>query len=378
LEVADRRRTDSFPQPPSLQRKSLKSAQQVEMLCKLPDVKKCLPKAGFLTILFLNISLLGWTPAAKAQAQLPTAEQTGGKISGTVLLKKGNRPASQVAVKLKSHAAGIFRSVLTDLEGHFEVRSLPPSTYEIVVDEPGYEPAQASAQLDGSNSPLVLYLNSPSTTQTVSNGYTVSARELRIPGKARNEYVKGLGSLTKKDYAASLSHFAKAAQAFPEYYEAYYHAGVAETTLGHLDEAMQAFQKAIDLSGGKYAWAEFGIGYLFYMQGKTEEAITVLHRGLEKDEGSADGYFILGLALLRLNRLDEAERSAREALLRNANFADAYLVLADVSGRRREYREQLQGLDTYLKLAPNGAESANVREAREIVLRMLAQLHPEN
>src|SRR5438093_12577087 len=32
---------------------------------------------------------------------------------------------------------------------HFEVRSLPPSTYEIVVDEPGYEPAQASAQLDG-------------------------------------------------------------------------------------------------------------------------------------------------------------------------------------------------------------------------------------
>jgi len=143
------------------------------MLCKLQDFEKLSLKAALLPILFLNISLMAWAPMAMAQAQLPTDEQAGGKISGTVLLKKENRPASQVAVKLKSHAAGIFRSVLTDLEGHFEVRSLPPSTYEIVVDEPGYEPAQASAQLDGSSSPLVLYLNPPNATQSKRNSYTV-------------------------------------------------------------------------------------------------------------------------------------------------------------------------------------------------------------
>src|SRR5260370_40159356 len=107
-----------------------------------------------------------WVPTTMGQVQLPTDEQELGKISGTVLLKKGNRPASQVAVKLKSHAAGIFRSVLTDFAGHFEVRSLPPSTYEIVVDEPGYEPAQTSAQLDGSASNLVLYLNSSNLPST--------------------------------------------------------------------------------------------------------------------------------------------------------------------------------------------------------------------
>jgi tetratricopeptide (TPR) repeat protein len=346
------------------------------MRCKLQNIKKLPQIAGFLFILLLQMTAIVWAPVAKAQ--VPNSEPSDGTISGTVLLRTSNRPASQVAVKLKSHVAGIFRSVLTDLEGHFEVRSLPLSTYEIVVDEPGYEPAQTSARLDGSSSKLVLYLNSSSTAQTQRNNYTVSTRELRIPGKARSEYAKGLGSLTKKDFTGGVSHFTKAAQAFPEYYEAYYHAGVAETTLGHLDEAMQAFQKAIDLSGGRYPWAEFGIGYLFYLEGKTEEAITVLHRGLEKDENSADGYFILGLALLRQNRLDEAERSAREVLLRNANFADAYLVLADVYGRRREYREQLQGLDAYLKLEPNGAESAHAREARAVILKILAKLHPED
>src|SRR6266481_1822105 len=348
------------------------------MLCKLQDFEKLSLKAALLPILFLNISLMAWAPMAMAQAQLPTDEQAGGKISGTVLLKKGNRPASQVAVKLKSHAVGIFRSVLTDLEGHFEVRSLPPSTYEIVVDEPGYEPAQASAQLDGSSSPLVLYLNPPKPAQSKWNGYTVSARELKIPDKARKEYVKGLGSLGKNDLAESVSHFTKAAQAFPEDYEAFYHIGVAETRRGRLEEALAAFQKAIDLSAGRCAWAEFGIGYLLYVEGKTEEAVTTLRRGLEVDANSPDGYTILGMVLLRLDQPDEAEKCAREALLRNPNFAQAYLVLSDAYGRRREYRAQLQGLDSYLKLEPNGADSEHARQARELVQGLLTRVPPEN
>ena len=114
------------------------------MLCKLQNVKKLCLRIAFLSILVFNVTAIVWAPLARAQAS--SSEHTDGIISGTVLLKESHRPASQVAVKLKSHAAGIFRSVLTDLEGHFEVRSLPPSTYEIVVDEPGYEPAQASTQ----------------------------------------------------------------------------------------------------------------------------------------------------------------------------------------------------------------------------------------
>lgn len=348
------------------------------MLCKLQDVTKWPLRAGVLPTLFVSMSLIVWAPTAMAQTQLANIEQTGGKICGTVLLKKGNRPASQVAVKLISHAAGIFRSVLTDLEGHFEVRSLPPSTYEIVIDEPGYEPAQASAQLDGSTSPLVLYLNAPNKTPIERNNFAVSVRDLRIPGKARNEYVKGLGSLEKKDLAGSVNHFMKAAAAFPEYYEAYYHLGVAKTRQGLLDEAMPAFQKAIDLSGGRYAWAEFGIGYLQYQEGKTEEAITTIRRGLEVDENSPDGYLFMGMALMQLNRVDEAEKCAREALLRNPSFAEAYLLMSDVYGRRREYREQLQGLDAYLKIEPKGADSEHVRQTREVLLRIVAKLQSAN
>ena len=341
------------------------------MLCKIQNVKKWPQIAGFLSFLLLSVTSIVWAPVTKAQ--VPNSGPDEGTISGTVLLRTSNRPASQVAVKLKSHVAGIFRSVLTDLEGHFEVRSLPPSTYEIVVDEPGYEPAQTSARLDSASSKLVLYLDSPATAHPERSRYTVSARELKIPGKARNEYAKGLGSLAKQDLAGSAEHFLKAAQAFPDYYEAFYHIGVVKTRQGLLGEALPAFQKAIDLSGGRYAWAEFGIGYVQYVQGKSEEAVATIRRGLEVNENSPEGYLFLAMALLRLNRLDEAEKSAREALLRNPSLAQAYLVLSDAYGRRKEYLEQLQGLEAYLKLEPNGAESQSARRAEEMVKGIIAK-----
>ena len=355
------------------------------MRYEFATTEKCNPPAGFSPKFFLKILLnLVVIPVAlmigtaSAQGQVSNSETSEGIISGTVLLRTSNRPARQVAVKLKSHVAGIFRSVLTDVEGHFEFRSLPPSTYEIAVDEPGYEPAQTSARLEGASSNLVLYLDAPGAAQTVRNTYAVSTHELKIPGKARNEYAKGLGSLTKNEFATSVNHFTKAVEAFPDYYEAYYHIGVVKTRQGLLDEAMPAFQKAIDLSGGKYAWAEFGIGYLQYLGGKSEEAVTTIQRGLEIDRNSADGYLFLGMALLRLNRLDEAEKSGREALLRNPKLAQAYLVLSDAYGRRQEYLAQLQGLEAYLKLEPNGADSQNARRAREVVQEILARRNAEN
>src|SRR5437879_13422150 len=175
------------------------------MLCKLQNIKKVCPAAGFLANLLVTTATVAWAPTAKAQA--PTSERTEGIISGTVLLKAGNRPASQVAVKLKSHAVGIFRSILTDYEGHFEVRNLPPSTYEIVVDEPRYEAAQTSTQVDGTAAKLVLYLNSSNSPPAEKNRYTVSARELSIHGKARSEYENGVERLTKRDLAGRLGNY---------------------------------------------------------------------------------------------------------------------------------------------------------------------------
>ena len=132
------------------------------MQLEVSRVEKSCQGAKFLLLLllsfFLNLTLIVWTPSAKAQVS--SFENAGGEISGTVLLEADKRPATQVAVSLKSRAAGIFRSVLTDLEGHFKVQNLPRGTYDIAVDEEGYEAAQTSAQHDGPSAKLVVYLKS--------------------------------------------------------------------------------------------------------------------------------------------------------------------------------------------------------------------------
>ena len=277
--------------------------------------------------------------AADQQAASPKTQAASGTISGTVYLPGSKEPASQVAISLKSHEAGVFRSILTDYDGCFEVSGLPAGRYEVTIEEQGYQTYRSTAEFDGSLLKLELHLASLMPPQPVQIANTVSVRELAIPGKAQEEYRKGLVSLAKKQLANSLKHFASAVRAFPGYFEALYHQGIVETDLGHPEAAMQDFQMASELSGGRYARAQFGMGYLYYLQGNAAQAESITRRGLELDPDSADGYVILGMTLLRLNRTDEAERSAREALLRDPNHADAYLVLADTCARRQNYRQ---------------------------------------
>lgn len=334
----------------------------------------------------LSLALFASAPTVRAQE---AASQQGGSpktasqdasrtISGTVYLPGGSEPASQVAVSLKSHAAGVFRSILTDYDGHFEVSGLSAGTYEVTIEEQGYQPYRSTAEFDGSSLKLELHLAPLAPTQPFQSANTISVRELAIPGKAQEEYRKGLVSLAKKELVESLKHFASAVRAFPGYFEAIYHQGLVEADLGHEEAAMQDFQTAVNLSGGRYAKAQFGMGYLYYLQGDAAQAESLTRRGLELDPDSADGYVILGMTLLRLNRVEEAERSAREALLREPSKADAYLVLADSCVRRRNYQGQVQALDTYLKLDPNGPASQRAREVREVAQKVLDRIQSQS
>jgi hypothetical protein len=126
------------------------------MLYETRKHEKRLLRANFLPILFLNLALTSFIPHAKAQSA-EAAEPTG-TISGTVLSQGDNRTLSQIAVGLKSHEAGVFHSMLTDYDGHFEVAGLPLGSYEINVEETGYDTVRTKAQLEGPSLKLVLYM----------------------------------------------------------------------------------------------------------------------------------------------------------------------------------------------------------------------------
>lgn len=203
---------------------------------------------------------------------------------------------------------------------------------------------------------------------------TVSVRELRVSSKAKEKIDKGLKRLEKRDPEGSLRHFAEAIAAAPDFYEAYYDQGVAEVQLGRNQEALNSFQKAVALSDGRYPQAEFGCALVLTRQGKIVEAERVVRHGLEAGADISDGHIVLALTLLEQKRLEEAERSAREALLLGQpGSAKGHLILADVQGERGDYRGQARELDAYLKSYPEERNRKRLESIRDIVEKLAAK-----
>jgi tetratricopeptide (TPR) repeat protein len=195
---------------------------------------------------------------------------------------------------------------------------------------------------------------------------TVSVRDLGIPAKAFEDFQRGLQELGKQETVRSIRSFTKAIEKYPQYYEAYYHLGVAERRLGQDDKAMASFQTAIDLSNGKYALAEYGYALLLAKTGKTKDAEQSVRYGLELDQNRPIGEVVLATVLLTEHRVDEAEKHAREALSLDSNACDAYLVLAALHGQRGEYADEVQDLDSFLTIEPNSARTQMIKGIRDV------------
>jgi len=245
---------------------------------KLQNLNRPLFQTEFFLLILLSMATIGaGHPAREPRIRAPLPRLHDLRDSA---FEGEHRPASQVAVTPRSKPAGVSRCVLTDTEGHFEVQGLPLATYDVVVDEPGYEPAQSTVRLEGSSSELVLYLNTPSAAQSPRTNYSVSVRELRMPDKARSEYQKGLACLRKNEFAGKRGASYESGSGLPR---------ILRGSLSHRSRADKQGHRKSDVRVSKghrpewwqFAAAQFGIGYLHYLQGKSEEAVTAVRRGLK-------------------------------------------------------------------------------------------------
>lgn len=112
--------------------------------------------------------------------------------------RRGNRPIGGALVGIRSLPGGAFVSVLADGSGRFQLRGLDPGMFEIIMEEPGYEPVRETLRLNGPASPLELHVRASNPSPLRRTDYVVSASELKIPKKARGTFEKGLERLQKR------------------------------------------------------------------------------------------------------------------------------------------------------------------------------------
>lgn len=215
-------------------------------------------------------------------------------------------------------------------------------------------------------------ISNPSA-RTQEQKATVSVRGLQIPAKAQRLFKQGIEYLARGDAEGSQEYFKRAIQTYPSYYEAYYNLGVAESQLHRWSDALQLFQKAIDLSGGGFAHAYFGYGLVLNQLGQSDDAEKIVRRGLEQEPNFSDGYAVLSIALFNQNRLDEAEEAAMKSLrLPNGSPRNALLALAHIHLKKGDYRAEVKDLEGYLE-AVRAAPHKHDAENDSYIQRLLSQ-----
>lgn len=204
----------------------------------------------------------------------------------------------------------------------------------------------------------------------------------------------------------------QAIEIYPKNSEAYNNLGYALVEQQNLEEALDAFRKAMQVASNndqKYV-AYVGIAYILRLQGREEEAITEYQKAIQLDPTDSTAYINLGHVLTDQNRLNEAINAYSQAIKLDPQDATSYYNLGRVYYLQKNYRQAIalyrraiqidpknpyphnglgiifiaQGnleqaiteLQTALKLDPNFSDAQNnLREAQRVLAFQNPQLY---
>ena len=156
-------------------------------------------------------------------------------------------------------------------------------------------------------------------------------------------------------------------------YEAYYEMGCyADLRIARrIQDAAQVFRNPLTAAASSirrlcWPWAR---------SSHIRENIPTLSRwstrGLVLEPTSWSGHYYLAWVLNGLNRLQEAEKSAREAVRLKSDSPEAMRLLADIHSRQKDYRSLVNDLDEYLKLDPDSPIAVKARALRVTAQRLI-------
>lgn len=194
-------------------------------------------------------------------------------------------------------------------------------------------------------------------------GFTYSLTTAEAPKDARKAYEKGFDLVKKRKYADAELHLQKAVTVYPKYAIAWYELGASLMAQKKNDEAQQAFEHAIQ-SDARFVKPHLAMMQLSLSSRDWKLIADRSDSVLKLDPYSyANAWFINAAAKYNLKQIDEAEKSAREAVKldtehRNPRSAQ---LLGTILADKGDYPGALEQMKGYLSFAPNAADVESVK-----------------
>ena len=121
-----------------------------------------------------------------------------------------------------------------------------------------------------------------------------------------NEQLQSLINLYKQDQWQEVQTKAlQLLEEFPESINLYNIIGTTNKRIGKLDEALEAYKKAVSFKPD-YAEAYYNIGVTLQEQGKREEAVEAYNKALSIKPDYSEAYYNMGVTLQEQGKLEEA------------------------------------------------------------------------
>lgn len=188
--------------------------------------------------------------------------------------------------------------------------------------------------------------------------------------EAKESFCQGRAQIATGDYAEAVESLHAALTSDPNFACAYNALGVAYLRLGKRKDAQIAFERAAKLTP-KWALPFFHFGQIFLTAGDAKNAVPFLEAAVQLNPNSLNNRWHLCKAYRLLDREPEFYKQVAEIKALDANYAPVYLEIGLYAQKRNEKAKAVEAFDTYLLLAPNFADSRQVKIAAEQIRSFL-------
>ena len=162
-----------------------------------------------------------------------------------------------------------------------------------------------------------------------------------------------MGLFGRGSYAEAVPAFRRLVAARPKMADAWENLALSLEKLGRRDEALAAYERAMDASGGA-SFVAVATGSLLLEMGRLDEAKAHAELGLKGSPGMAES--LLAQIALARNQPEEAEKAARAALAAPGSRIAPLMTLAQVLQKQNRLPEALSAADqANAELARTGA-----------------------
>jgi tetratricopeptide (TPR) repeat protein len=198
---------------------------------------------------------------------------------------------------------------------------------------------------------------------TREKGTVVSAANLGVPDRARNELEKGLNALEKNDFEKAEKHYRAAIKEYPEYAHAWVELGWLHQKRQNYEAARKAYKEALKLDKF-YVNPHIRLAQLSAIEAKWREAEKYSDKALELDPSSfPEAYFFNALAKYNLNQLNSAEDCIRRGIRldKENKVPKMHLVLANILSKKNDPRGSVNAMRRYLEIKPDASDADQIR-----------------